>query len=74
MSKPERRPDTQYRSTLTCPHCGHRATETMSATSCAIVYDCSSCGERIVPEPGSCCVFCSYGDVVCPPRQEGRSC
>jgi hypothetical protein len=64
----------QFRSTITCPHCGHAATETMSAVSCAIVYDCEGCGGRIVPKPGSCCVFCSYGDVVCPPKQEGRSC
>lgn len=21
-----------------------------------------------MPKPGDCCVFCSYGDEVCPPR------
>jgi hypothetical protein len=34
-------------------------------------YDCKGCGERLKPLPGSCCVFCSYGSVPCPPIQEG---
>jgi hypothetical protein len=25
------------------------------------------------PKSGDCCVFCSYGDVPCPPIQEARS-
>jgi hypothetical protein len=23
------------------------------------------------PKPGDCCVFCSYGDMKCPPMQGG---
>jgi hypothetical protein len=27
------------------------------------------------PEPGDCCVFCSYGSVPCPPIQaSGKGC
>jgi hypothetical protein len=57
-------------STLACPSCGHRATETMPTDSCRILYECNSCGLRMKPRPGDCCVFCSYGDVPCPPIQE----
>ena len=31
-----------------------------------------SCGALLKPKPGDCCVFCSYGDVPCPPIQEAR--
>ncbi|HEX6268144.1 MAG TPA: GDCCVxC domain-containing (seleno)protein [Burkholderiales bacterium] len=37
----------------------------------------SSCTQppRLAPRAGDCCVFCSYGDVPCPPIQErGRCC
>jgi len=26
------------------------------------------------PKPGDCCVFCSFGDVPCPPKQQGGDC
>jgi hypothetical protein len=61
-------------STLTCPHCGHRATETMPTDACQFFYDCKGCGERLKPKPGDCCVFCSYGSVPCPPMQAGNCC
>ncbi len=61
----------QLQSTLTCPHCGHQATETMPANACVAFYDCKGCGKTLKPLPGSCCVFCSYGSVPCPPIQQG---
>lgn len=61
------------RSTLTCPHCGHQATETMPTDACQYFYDCRGCGVVLKPKPGDCCVFCSYADVACPPIQEGRA-
>jgi hypothetical protein len=64
----------QLESTLTCPHCGHQATETMPTDACRFFYDCKSCGERLKPKPGDCCVFCSYGSVPCPPIQTGDCC
>jgi hypothetical protein len=41
----------------------------MAEDSCQYLYDCPSCGALIKPAPGDCCVFCSYGDVPCPPVQ-----
>ena len=62
-------------STITCPACGHRATETMPTDACQFFYDCKGCKSVLKPMAGDCCVFCSYGDVKCPPIQEsGKSC
>jgi transposase-like protein len=58
-------------STITCPQCGHQATETMPLNACVALYDCKGCGATLKPLPGSCCVFCSYGSVPCPPIQQG---
>ena len=59
-------------STITCPKCGHRETETMPTDACQWFYDCKGCGEVLRPKPGDCCVFCSYGTVACPPIQEAN--
>lgn len=63
----------ELRSTLTCPHCGHRTTEAMPTDACQYFYDCQGCGAVLKPKPGDCCVFCSYADVPCPPIQEART-
>lgn len=67
-------PALELRCIIRCPHCGHEEAEIMPTESCTIVYDCRGCGARIIPKPDSCCVFCSFGNVRCPPVQEGRSC
>ncbi len=59
-------------STLTCPHCGHRASETMPTDACQFFYECTGCGTLLRPKEGDCCVYCSYGDVPCPSIQEAR--
>jgi hypothetical protein len=60
-------------STITCPACGFAAVETMPTDACQILYVCGSCGHRLKPKAGDCCVFCTYGSVPCPPiQQEGR--
>ena len=51
-------------STITCPACGHAATEAMPANACQFFYDCKGCGARLKPRPGDCCVFCSYGSNI----------
>jgi hypothetical protein len=61
-------------SVITCPHCGHRAEETMPTNACLYFYDCPGCHAPLKPTPGDCCVFCSYGSVPCPPIQLGASC
>jgi len=61
--------ETILESTLTCPHCGHPKTETMPIDACQWYYECEQCHTLLRPRPGDCCVFCSYGDVPCPPVQ-----
>ncbi len=62
----------QLQSTIVCPACGHRSTETMPTDACLYFYQCKSCGLEMKPKKGDCCVFCSYGDVPCPPIQQDR--
>ena len=58
-------------SALTCPRCGGVSVEFMPTDACQWFYDCRHCGAALKPLPGDCCVFCSYGDVACPPVQRG---
>lgn len=60
----------ELRSTITCPDCGHRSTETMPTDACQYIYQCKQCGLQMKLKKGDCCVYCSYGDVPCPPIQE----
>ncbi|WP_292510928.1 GDCCVxC domain-containing (seleno)protein [Methylobacterium sp.] len=62
----------QLQSTLTCPRCSHPTTETMPTDACQFFYECTGCGTLLRPNAGDCCVFCSFGDVPCPPIQEAR--
>ncbi|MES2338389.1 MULTISPECIES: GDCCVxC domain-containing (seleno)protein [unclassified Sphingomonas] len=57
-------------STLTCPECRGVSTETMPTNACQFFYDCRHCAAVLRPLAGDCCVFCSFGDVACPPIQE----
>ena len=66
--------DVILESTITCPYCGHAETETMPTDACQFFYDCKGCGALLKPNPGDCCVFCSYGSVKCPPIQQHKSC
>jgi hypothetical protein len=61
--------DVTTEATITCPLCGSRATESMPLDACQYFYRCGECGEVLTPLPGDCCVFCSYADSVCPPKQ-----
>ncbi len=63
----------QLESVLTCPECGHSSTETMSIDACQWFYECQQCHVVLKPQPGDCCVFCSYGTVPCPPVQSQGS-
>lgn len=57
------------RTHLTCPVCGAREELEIPPDMCLFFHTCSICGTRFRPEPGDCCVFCSYGDALCIPRQ-----
>ncbi|GJL51877.1 MAG: hypothetical protein NPIRA01_31040 [Nitrospirales bacterium] len=64
--------DLNLGSTITCPECGFQKRETMPVDSCRVFYECQGCKVSLRPKTGDCCVFCSYGDVPCPPIQESR--
>ncbi len=66
-------PDLHLQSTITCPECGFKKTETMPTDSCRVFYDCQSCQMTLRQKAGDCCVFCSYGNVPCPPIQQSRN-
>ncbi len=57
---------------LTCPACGYAQTVEMPLDACQFFYECPNCRTWLKPQPGDCCVFCSYGDVPCPPIQLER--
>ncbi|WP_083882557.1 GDCCVxC domain-containing (seleno)protein [Fibrisoma limi] len=61
-------------SIITCPQCGHAHSETMPTEACQFFYECIGCQTVLRPLKGDCCVFCSYGSVVCPPVQQQRGC
>ncbi|HKI88454.1 MAG TPA: GDCCVxC domain-containing (seleno)protein [Draconibacterium sp.] len=62
------------KSVITCPECSFQKEEIMPENSCQFFYECSNCKAIIKSLPGHCCVFCSYGSVECPPKQEGKKC
>ncbi|HEY9841575.1 MAG: GDCCVxC domain-containing (seleno)protein [Candidatus Sericytochromatia bacterium] len=68
------RPELILVSRLTCPQCGHQAEEVMPTNACIFFYTCSGCQQRLRPLGQDCCVFCSYGNVPCPPVQEQSGC
>lgn len=57
------------KATLTCPKCGLTQTVKMPTNACQHFYKCSGCAETLTPKAGDCCVFCSYADSKCPPKQ-----
>lgn len=66
--------DVELISTITCPVCGHKKSEQMETEACRYFYQCEQCKTNLKPLEGDCCVYCSYGDVKCPPIQKGKSC
>lgn len=60
----------QLESIIVCPECSFAKAETMPIDSCRVLYQCVNCGVMLRPKLGDCCVFCSYGSVPCPPKQE----
>ncbi|HIF47893.1 GDCCVxC domain-containing (seleno)protein [Candidatus Thioglobus sp.] len=57
------------RATISCPYCGHKHQEKMPSDSCMYFYQCKNCDKTLKPQQGDCCVFCSYADHPCPPKQ-----
>ncbi|MCZ6502074.1 MAG: GDCCVxC domain-containing (seleno)protein [Gammaproteobacteria bacterium] len=61
-------------STITCPECEHQSKDEMPTDACQFYYECKGCGKLLRPKPGDCCVYCSFGDVPCPPIQMNPGC
>jgi hypothetical protein len=59
---------------IICPECGTATVEEMPTNACLFFYSCATCSALLKPKPGDCCVFCSYSDTPCPPKQSGDSC
>ena len=57
---------------LTCPKCQAIQSVKMPEDASQHFYKCQKCGEMLKPKEGDCCVFCSYADVKCPPKQKDR--
>ncbi len=54
---------------LTCPKCQAKQTVKMPTNACQHFYKCQKCSEMLKPKIGDCCVFCSYANSKCPPKQ-----
>ena len=46
----------KLQSTLTCPSCGQKTIGLMPTDACQYIFDCT-CGARLKPKPGDCCVY-----------------
>lgn len=55
---------------LTCPNYQTMQSVNMPTDACQHFYKCQRCGEMLKPKEGDGCVFCSYADTKCPPRQQ----
>lgn len=62
----------KYISIVRCPYCKHKAKEKMPDNSCQLIYKCSKCKNVLKPKKGDCCIFCSYGNIPCPPIQKQK--
>ncbi len=60
-------------SVITCPNCSFTEELTMPTDACQFFYKCPNCGIQLKPREGDCCVFCSYGNVPCPPMQQEQA-
>lgn len=58
---------------LTCPYCHFIQEVTTPTDVCQQVYKCVQCGEMLKPKEGDYCMFCSFADSKCPPKQIERA-
>jgi hypothetical protein len=54
---------------ITCPVCQFRQELIMPVDACLIFHRCDNCRIPLRPLVGDCCLFCSYGETLCIPRQ-----
>ena len=70
-SNPEKKEDEKIIGNITCPKCKHVQPLEIPTISCQAMYKCDGCKEIISAEK-SCCVFCDYGDRLCPVMEEQK--
>ena len=58
---------------LTCPECGFTQRLELPADACQFCHECTNFRRVLRPRPGECCVFCSYADARCPPKQSEQA-
>ncbi len=49
---------------VTCPNCSKKQRMEIPTDKCIPFYKCTGCNQMIKAK--SCCVFCDYGDTLCP--------
>jgi hypothetical protein len=54
---------------ITCSTNGHAWQEEIPTDACQFYYECKNCQAVLRLLDGDCCVFCSYADTLCPPKQ-----
>jgi len=54
---------------VTCPKCEYKQPMKIPTKSCQAFYVCEGCKEMISAKK-TCCVFCDYGDRLCPVAEE----
>ena len=59
--------------TITCPQCATATLAEMPIDACQFFYICPAYSSVLRPRAGDCCVFCSYSDQICPPKQTGAT-
>lgn len=55
--------------TIRCPACEGTCHVLAPSDACVFFHECECCGVMLRPDEGDCCVICSYGHELCPPRQ-----
>ncbi len=58
---------------LTCPACNYVQKVEMPTNACQHFYKCKNCDTMLKPKTKDCCVFCSYADSLCPPKQKEKN-
>ena len=58
------------RTHLACPNCSFREELEIPADYCLFFHTCANCETRLRSASGDCCVFCSYEDTLCIPKQQ----
>jgi hypothetical protein len=60
-------------STVKCPACNNTEKLLMPRYATKTFYECGTCRAHYHVKKHECCVFCSLGDITCPPTQARRA-